>query len=170
MGGGDHVRAGCRHGRLWGPEGHPGQAGEHQELGQEDLPVSDAKSVWLLLLKSNRDKLMNPSLRVTAILKLCLAGGKSQQTISLTETVFTLMEKLLVEASASHNQSLKQYQAFVGAASPADIDTSVLQGKILSSSEKNFPSDNLPIFFREVVRGWHCRRSSWRRRMPRRIN
>ena len=77
-------------------------------------------------VKVNRDKLMNPSLQVTAILlgtlKLCLAGGESQQTVSLTETVLTLMEKLLVEAAASH-QSLEQYQAFAGAASAADIDS-----------------------------------------------
>ena len=56
----------------------------------------------MLKLFGYRDKLMNPSLRVTAILKLFLAGGESQQTISLPETVLTLMEKLLVEASASH--------------------------------------------------------------------
>ena len=44
------------------------------------------------------------------------AGGSP----GLTETVLLLMEKLLVEAAASH-QSLEQYQAFAGDASVVDI-------------------------------------------------
>ena len=75
-------------------------------------------------IKTNRDKLLDPKMCVTATLlttlKLCLAAGESQTCSTMTETVLQLMEKLLVEAAACH-QSLEQYQAFAGAASAQDI-------------------------------------------------
>ena len=72
-------------------------------------------------LKFNRELLLNPSLNATATLlgvgslQLCLAAGDNQAATVLTETVLQLMEKLLVEAAASH-QSVEQYQAFAGSA------------------------------------------------------
>ena len=48
-------------------------------------------------------------------LQLCLAAGDNQAATVLTETVLQLMEKLLVEAAASH-QSVDQYQVFAGSA------------------------------------------------------
>ena len=79
-------------------------------------------------LKFNRELLLNPSLNATATLlgtlQLCLAAGDNQAATVLTETVLQLMEKLLVEAAASH-QSVEQYQAFAGSATAKDI-TSLL--------------------------------------------
>ena len=75
-------------------------------------------------LKFNRDLLLNPSLNATATLlgtlQLCLAAGENQAATVLTETVLHLMEKLLVEAAASH-QLVEQYQAFAGSATAKDI-------------------------------------------------
>lgn len=72
-------------------------------------------------LRSCRELLLEPSLRATSILlqhlQLCLKAGEGG---ALTETVLLLMERLLVEAAASH-QSLEQYQAFAGQATVADI-------------------------------------------------
>ena len=80
-------------------------------------------------LKFNRELLLNPSLNATATLlgtlQLCLAAGDNQAATVLTETVLQLMEKLLVEAAASH-QSVEQYQAFAGSATAKDI-TSLLE-------------------------------------------
>ena len=68
-----------------------------------------------------RTLLLSPSLRATPVLlgalQLCLQAGENG---GLTDTVLQLMERLLVEAAASH-QSLDQYQAFAGPASVKDI-------------------------------------------------
>merc|ERR1719167_1741318 len=79
-------------------------------------------------LKYNRNLLLDPSLNATATLlrtlQLCLSAGETQAVSALTETVLQLMEKLLVEAAASH-KSVEEYQAFAGSASAKDI-TSLL--------------------------------------------
>ena len=64
---------------------------------------------------------MKPDLKVASTLLGTLKLRESQAT--LTETVLQLMEKLLVEAAASH-QSLEQYQAFARAASGGNHQSS----------------------------------------------
>ena len=66
------------------------------------------------------DPLLGTTRILLATLQLCLTSGDQQHQSSTTETVLDLMEKLLVEAAASHD-SVESYRAFASA-SASDIN------------------------------------------------